>query len=193
MALALPLALGLMISALVGGSLRALGDLRLRGVWLFYGALVLQVVAFPFGPLPWRTPDTVATFLWIASYGFVFAAAALNRRVAGVWIVLVGMACNLTAVLANGGHMPVRAGAMRAAGYDYVVHNNSAALAHPKLPFLIDRWAAPSWIPTANVFSVGDVLIALGALVFALVTTGAVARIRRLARLRSASPAADAS
>ena len=177
MALALPLALGLSISALVGGSLRALAELRLRAVSLFYVALILQVVAFPIRPLPWHTSDTAATFLWIASYGLVFAAAGLNRRVAGVRIVLVGMACNLAAVLANGGHMPVRAGAMRAAGFDYLVHNNSASLAHPHLALLIDRWAAPSWIPTANVFSVGDVVIALGAFVFALVTTGGVARI----------------
>jgi hypothetical protein len=146
-ALALPLVLGLAASLLIGGSLRALAELRLRGVGLFYGALMLQVVAFPFGPLPWHTPDSVATFLWIASYGLVLVAAVLNRRVAGVQIVLVGMACNLLAVLANGGHMPVRPGAMRGAGYDYVVHNNSALLSHPRLPFLIDRWAAPSWIP----------------------------------------------
>jgi hypothetical protein len=176
-ALALPLALGLTLSTLVGGSLRALAELRLRAVSLFYAALVLQVVAFPFRPLPWHTSDRAATFLWICSYGLLFAAAVLNRRVPGVQLVLVGMACNLAAVLANGGHMPVRAGAMRAAGYDYLVHNNSASLAHPRLGLLIDRWAAPSWIPTANVFSVGDVVIALGAFAFALVTTGAVTRI----------------
>jgi hypothetical protein len=176
-ALALPLVLGLTLSALVGGSLRALAELRLRAISLFYAALVLQVVAFPFRPLPWHTSDAAATFLWIASYGLVFAAAALNRRVPGVRIVFAGMACNLAAVLANGGHMPVRPGAMRAAGFDYLVHNNSAALVHPRFALLIDRWAAPSWIPTANVFSVGDVVIAIGAFVFALVATGAVAHV----------------
>lgn len=183
MALAFPLALGLTLSTLVGGSLRALAELRLRAVSLFYAALVLQVVAFPFRPLPWHTSDRAATFLWISSYGLLFSAAVLNRRIAGVQLVLVGMACNLAAVLANGGHMPVRAGAMRAAGYDYTVHNNSASLAHPHLGLLIDRWAAPSWIPTANVFSVGDVVIALGAFVFALVTTGAVTRVASTRRV----------
>jgi hypothetical protein len=189
-ALALPIVLGLAVSALVGGNLRALADLKLRAVWLFYGAVVLQVVAFPFGPLPWRTPDAVGTALWIASYGLICTAALLNRRIAGVPIVLAGMLCNLAAVLANGGHMPVRAGAMHGAGYEYVVHNNSAVLAHPHLSALIDRWAAPSWIPTANVFSVGDVVIAVGAFVFALVATGAVARLaaagRRLRPLAAA-------
>jgi hypothetical protein len=40
-------------------------------------------------------------------------------------------------------------------------------------------------VPLANVFSVGDVLIAAGGLVFALVATGAVRRVR-LSLLRPA-------
>jgi hypothetical protein len=40
-------------------------------------------------------------------------------------------------------------------------------------------------VPLANVFSVGDVFIAIGGFVFALVATGAFARVR-LAVLRPA-------
>ena len=40
---------------------------------------------------------------------------------------------------------------------------NSVALADPRLPWLIDRFATPRWVPFASVFSVGDVLIVLGA------------------------------
>ena len=56
--------------------------------------------------------------------------------------------------------MPVRGAALRAAGTDYEVHNNSIQLAKPHLAALVDRWAAPHWVPLANVYSVGDVLIA---------------------------------
>ena len=45
------------------------------------------------------------------------------------------------------------------------VHNNSAARRIPSLPWLIDRWPVPAWIPMGNVYSVGDVLIAVGAVV----------------------------
>jgi hypothetical protein len=179
MALVLPLALGLAVALIAGGDLRRLGDIRIRGMWLFYGALGLQVAAFPFGPLPWDVPDGAAVALWLASYALLLTAAGLNVRVPGVAIVLGGMACNVAAVLANGGHMPVRPQAMRDAGYDYVVHQNSAVVSHPHLSFLIDRWAAPSWIPGANVFSVGDVAIAVGAFAFALLATGACARWTR--------------
>ena len=54
---------------------------------------------------------------------------------------------------------------LRAAGTDYEVHNNSVQLAAPHLGALVDRWAAPHWVPLANVYSVGDVLIALGLVV----------------------------
>jgi hypothetical protein len=40
-------------------------------------------------------------------------------------------------------------------------------LAHPHLGFLGDVLPMPSWMPLANVFSIGDVLIAVG--VFVLV------------------------
>ena len=45
------------------------------------------------------------------------------------------------------------------------MHQNSIQLAEPRLGPLIDRWAAPDWLPLANVYSVGDVLIGVGLLV----------------------------
>jgi hypothetical protein len=78
----------------------------------------------------------------------------------------VGMASNVFAILANGGHMPALPRALRAAGvpFDGVV-NNSVAAAHPHLAWLVDRWAAPGWVPGANVYSIGDVLLMVGGIV----------------------------
>ena len=45
------------------------------------------------------------------------------------------------------------------------MHNNSISAVQPNLGFLVDRWGAPQWLPLANVFSVGDVLIAVGTIV----------------------------
>ncbi len=39
---------------------------------------------------------------------------------------------------------------------------NSAAVAHPRLAFLGDVFAVPASWPLSNVFSVGDLLIAVG-------------------------------
>ena len=182
MVLVYPLLLGLVLAPLLGGDLRRLADLRLRAIPLFYLALALQLVAFPILATPWDVPDRVAVALWLASYACLAAAAACNFRRPGVPLVAAGLVANLAAILANGGHMPVLPEAMRAAGRSYDVHFNSAAMAEPHLAWLVDRWAAPDWIPNANVFSVGDVLIALGGVVFPLAATGAG---RMLLRRRS--------
>jgi hypothetical protein len=188
MSLALPVVAAAALGLLLGGRLGALAEIRLRAWWLFFAAFGLQVLAFPFEFLPWRTGQTTASAIWIVSYGLLLVAAGLNVRIPGVPLVVAGIAANVTAVLANGGTMPVLPGAMRAAGGDHTTFNNSTASAEPHLAWLVDRWAAPEWIPAANVFSVGDVLIAAGAAWIILVGMGV--RLPRR-RVRVAQPTVD--
>lgn len=176
MALAFPLLAALALAPLLGGRWSRLARLRLRAAPLFLAALALQVVAFPFDRLPWRTPDAVAIALWLASYGLLALGLLANTRLPGVPLIAAGMIANVAAVVANGGHMPALPAALRAAGLHFSVNRNSAALAHPHLAALVDRWAAPGWVPLGNVYSLGDGLIALGSVVFALVATGALRR-----------------
>jgi Family of unknown function (DUF5317) len=183
--LAFPVLAALVLGLALGGSVGRLAELRLCAPWLFLFAIVLQVVAFPVGVLPWRTHEAVASVLWVASYGLLLAAAVLNRRLTGVPIVALGMLLNLVAILANRGTMPVRIEAMHDAGRVAVTEANSTALADPALPWLVDRWAAPHWIPLANVFSIGDVVIAVGAVVIVLAGMGV--RPQRLLVRRDAS------
>jgi Family of unknown function (DUF5317) len=177
-ALALPLLVGLALAPLLGGRWSRLADLRLRLVGVFYAALALQLVAFPFAALPWKTSDRAGTVLWLCSYALFLVGAAVNVRLPGVPLVGAGMLLNLCAIVANGGHMPALPTALRAAGLHFTQSRNSTSLASPNLAWLVDRWAAPSWVPWANVFSVGDILIAAGGLVFALGATGAWRRGR---------------
>ena len=172
MALALPVLLAVGLGLALGGRLGNVALLELRAVWLFFAAITLQLVAFPLELFPWRTPETVASALWVLSYVLLLVAAVLNARITGVPVVALGMLLNLVAILANGGTMPVRYEAMHDAGRTQVLQANSTALADPSLPWLVDRWAAPAWIPFANVFSVGDVVIAFGAVVMVLAAMG---------------------
>ena len=172
MSLAFPVLMAIGLGLLLGGRLGALADLRLRAPWLFLCAVVLQLVAFPVAVLPWTTDERLASALWVASYGLLIVGATLNRRITGVPIVALGMLGNLAAILANRGTMPVRYEAMHAAGRDTITQANSTASTSPRLPWLIDRWAAPDWVPLANVFSVGDVVIAVGAVVIVLAAMG---------------------
>jgi hypothetical protein len=168
MSLALPFFIGVLVSLAFGGRLRALTQMRLRWIGLVYLALAFQIAAFPGRSLPWSTPNGVAVGLWIASDTILIAVMARNIRLRGVALVAVGLLLNLAAIVANGGHMPVLPSALRAAGLHYQVSMNSEVMSHPALPWLVDRWAAPHWIPLSNVFSAGDVVIAVGGFVLAL-------------------------
>jgi hypothetical protein len=174
MALALPLLAGFVLAPLLGGRWSRLGSLRFRAVWVFYVAIALQLVAFPVKVLPWHTSDRIGVVLWLISYAIFAAGVAGNFRVPGIPLIAAGLVSNLAAILSNGGHMPALPSALRGAGLHFTKNRNSAELASPHLSWLVDRWAAPSWIPWANVFSVGDVLIATGGLLFALGATGAL-------------------
>ena len=153
---------GILLGLVSGGRLSALGELRIRRVELVYAAILLQIAAFPSGILPWSTPDRIARGLWLVSFALLIGFAVANRAVRGVALVFAGLVSNLTAVVANGGLMPANPHAVRAAGVNYRLHNNSISEVHPHLAWLTDRWAVPAWIPWGNVFSVGDVLIAAG-------------------------------
>lgn len=188
MALVFPVLAAVAVGLASGGSLARLAHVRLRATWLFFAAVGVQVVAFPFGVLPWRTPEVLASLLWLVSYGLICAGAVVNIRITGVPIVAAGLVLNVAAVLANRGTMPVLPDAMHAAGRTDAAFNNSTALADPRLSPLVDRWAAPDWIPLANVFSVGDVVIAVGAAVIVLAGMGV-----RWPRVRAAGPASESS
>ena len=152
----------LVVGRLLGGRLGALADAEIRGTGLAFAAIALQVAAFPSGVLPWNTPGSVARALWLVSYALLIAMLIRNIRLRGTPIIAAGLLSNLTAILSNGGLMPVRPSALAAAGRTYSAHNNSIEVVRPHLASLVDRWAVPHWIPLGNVYSVGDVLIAIG-------------------------------
>ena len=150
------------VGLLLGGRLGALAVLPFRGTWLAFAALALQTAAFPLGSFPWHTPTDVARALWLASYVLLAALLVRNRSITGAPVVAFGLTSNVVAIIANGGLMPVRASALAAEGRSYHVHQNSIQSLHPRLGWLVDRWAVPHWLPLGNVYSLGDVLIAAG-------------------------------
>jgi hypothetical protein len=143
----------------------------------------MQLVAFPAGLFPWSTGDRVATAISLTSYALLALATLINARLPGTPLIGLGLACNVAAMLANGGHMPASASALATLGrVEHGVHNNSVSLAHPNLPWLIDRFPTPGWVPFAGVFSVGDTLIVVGAAMLLWSATGARPPWRRRRR-----------
>ena len=102
--------------------------------------------------------------VYVASNVAVLVAVWRNLAIPGLPLVLVGGIANLVAIVANGGFMPVSPdalaamGRVRAEGY-----SNSRLVDGVVLGPLTDLFAMPTWVPMANVFSIGDVLIGVGA------------------------------
>jgi hypothetical protein len=144
-----------------GGSLSALGRVHLRFAPAIFGAIAIQTVIL--GVVPGGSP-VLHRVLHIGTYALAAVFLVANRHVAGMRILALGATLNLIAILANNGVMPASRSALRTAGRlttstDFL---NSAALAHPRLLFLGDTLAVPRSVPFANVYSIGDVCIAIG-------------------------------
>jgi hypothetical protein len=155
------LVLGLAAGLLLGGRLERLGRLQLRWPWVAVGGLLVQIVLFLPGVGERLGPAAPAVY--VASTLAVFLFVARNVSIAGFALIALGAASNLLAIVANGGYMPASPDALRALGERAPRgYSNSRELANPALAPLTDIFALPPWLPFANVFSIGDVLIAMG-------------------------------
>lgn len=174
---------GIVLGWLAGGRLEHLGDVRFRWAGLAIAGLVAQILLFS-GPVA-RAVGDLGPPLYVASTAAVLVAVLRNVTLPGVALVAAGAALNLAAIAANGGVMPASPEAVaglppeEAEGF-----SNSVVMTDPALWPLTDIFVLPGWVPFANVFSVGDVLIGIGvALVITLgMRAGAGGASRNLPR-----------
>lgn len=154
------LLLGFVSVPLMGGRLGALADLQLKGVPLVVAAFAVQILIV--NVLPGGS-ESLHAAIHVASYGVLGVVMAANLNVPGLPLIALGGALNTTAIAANGGVMPASEGALRFAGMtpDPAGFANSSVA--QSAGFLGDIMAVPAWVPAANVFSVGDLLLVAGA------------------------------
>ncbi len=153
---------GLLIGLLTGGSPSRLGDLRFRWAPLIALGMVGQLLLFSTslgGALGAAAPAA-----YVLSNVLVLVAVLRNLAIPGLALVFLGGAANLITIVANGGYMPVSPEAIVAMGrLPKEGYSNSRLVDGVVLGPLTDIFAMPTWIPLANVFSVGDALIGIGA------------------------------
>lgn len=168
-----------------GGRLSDLAHTRFRWWPVALGGLAFQALLFsePLG----SQVGAAGPALYVVSTLVVLAALARNLMLPGFALIAVGATLNLVAIVANGGQMPADPAAVMAllgearipteAFSNSVVAGSGAAF-----PFLGDTMVLPRPMPFANVFSIGDVSIGSGAVVFLVRTMlrrpGALTRSR---------------
>ena len=188
MTLALAFLLLLATVPAAGGRLSRLEEVRIRALPLAvaaFGVQVLLVTVFPGGS------ETLHRAAHLVTYGLVAGCVLENLDLRFMWIVAVGGLLNFIAIAANGGVMPASASALSTAGLDVRSGEfaNSDLVHNAHVSFLGDVFAIPAGWPGANVFSVGDALMLLGALLVLHAATGS----RLFAAGRTARPQARGS
>ena len=152
---------GLVAGLVTGGRLGGIGELRLRWPWLMFVGLAIQIVLFS-DQVAAQVGD-LGPVVYVGSTLLVLAALTQNLSVPGIPVVVLGAVSNLAAILANGGYMPASAQALASLGKSPPsIYSNSAVVEHPALEPLTDIFALPPWLPFANIFSLGDLLIGIG-------------------------------
>ena len=171
MTLALAFLLLLVTVPVAGGRLGRLESLEIRGLWLAAAAFAVQVVLVTLVP---EGDETLHRIAHLATYGLVGACILRNLDIRFMWLVAAGGLLNFIAIAANGGVMPASESALRAAGLDVRSGEfaNSDLVDDAHVAFLGDVFAIPAGWPGANVFSVGDALMVLGAFLVLHAATG---------------------
>lgn len=192
MVLLVAVILSLIVGFATGGSLDGIRKVgRIRYLPLLVLALAVQFLIFT--PLLGREPwiHDIGPYLHIATILASFFVITRNFHIPGMPIIALGAALNATAIIANGGFMPSPEDALRESGLyadvhvteeerrtdDYLFTNSTVANDDTNLAFLGDVIPIPEELPLANVISIGDVFIDLGAVV-------AIIRVMHLGKAR---------
>lgn len=159
----------LLIALARGGRLTNLTRMPLHHVWLLFVPALLQIVAFsPIGDTN-VAGAPLAQYLYAVSLALAAVGLALNRQLPGALWIALGLALNSIVIFANGGFMPVSASAREFAGLTPLTGREVNLIpmnAGTRLAFLADILPLPSILPFANVFSIGDVLLTVGGVIF---------------------------
>lgn len=176
----------ILLTALLGGGIVGWGVARWQGrIWLPPVLNMPSLVVLGFLPqffvfyIPATrnlVPDRVASICLVLSQVILLVFSWQNRDLTGMPWLMAGLACNLTAILANRGFMPLPfETAARLIPHDILdtltigarLSKSSKDILLPEamiwLPWLADRFTLPSFFSYRIAFSLGDMGISLGA------------------------------
>jgi hypothetical protein len=156
---------------------RRLKSLSLSFIWLAILAFLPQLFAFQLFTGKYFTQFWASVAL-VSSQALLLIFAWYNRKEPGFWALGLGLLLNLGVIVLNGGLMPISPETIAHYYPDlplsrWVVGSRLGmtkdiilAAAQTRLWWLSDRFTLPVWVPYQVAFSLGDLLIALGAFLF---------------------------
>jgi len=170
LAVVLGLVIGLALAIWRGQTYQLNG---LHFTWLAVIAFIPQMVALYLPSTRNLITRDLASACLIGSQAALLAFAWLNRKLPGMLILAVGLILNLAVIIANGGFMPISPDTIKGIAPDSQSHELTdgerfgtkdvmLSKQETQLEWLSDRFRTPVWSPFQAVYSLGDVVIALG-------------------------------
>lgn len=162
-----------------------------RHSWLVVVFFLPQLLAFYLPATRNCFPAPLAAASLVISQLGLLTFCILNWRLAGMPILAIGLLMNLAVILANGGLMPIspetvarlvspevlarlQVGERLGTSKDILLAPDAIIF-----PWLADRFAPPDWLPYRFAFSLGDILIGLGAFILLAFPTVKAASIQK--------------
>lgn len=156
---------------------RTLTFAQVRWEWLVYLTVIPQIAVFQVPAIGKGIPEDLIPFIQIITMTGLLVFTVANLKTAGFSILSIGLLSNLTVISLNGGWMPVspktlirlrpelpastwEVGTRLALSKDRIMLS-----AQTTFGWLSDCLSLPHWVSYKFVFSIGDILIAIGAFV----------------------------
>jgi hypothetical protein len=173
------IAVALAIGFLRGGSLANVAGLRIRYLPVLFAALLVQIAIFSQIAGTRDIIHRIGPWLYIATLFATLFVMLVNLHIPGMKVIALGAALNALVITANGGFMPSPESALERAGRleyvrqeeaerasgEYVLSNSTIADDDTRLLVLGDIIPIPKRVPLSNVISIGDIVIAIGAII----------------------------
>jgi hypothetical protein len=158
------------VGKLRGGSFSKMKDASLDKWYCFVSGFLVEFSAVYLAARGFDFFKENIFLIHLISYSLLFAGIYFNRKIPAFKLIFIGVLLNFIVIMANGGHMPVSGETMINIG---LVDNMEAirdgkiithTLINEKTVFkyLGDIFALGKPYPRPKIFSVGDVIMALG-------------------------------
>ncbi len=205
--LTIPVALVVLVGMVQDGSSARWSAIHVRW-WPIAAACLLVQVAL-FSPLLETQPLIIVAGPWLYLVSLLGVCATLLANVRDIkaarlplTLAALGVALNCLVIVANEGYMPRSDEAAASLGMPSATPlrqerliNVAAIDGHTRLVWLGDTIPQPTWLPLANVVSIGDLLLSAGLAWWALSVTTGPDRwpTRRRERMASSSAAVSSA
>ena len=148
---------------------------ELRFTWLAVIAFSPQFIAFYLPVTRDWILDPLAAICLVTSQALLLIFAYLNRKLIGMWLLIVGLLLNMVVISVNGGFMPISpetasnlvpAPIVQAMPLEQRFGKSKDMLVLPEdthAEWLADRFLLPKWFSFQVAYSAGDILLAFGA------------------------------